>query len=205
MTTWFHDYVFKPLGGARKGRVRALVNVMAVFVLSGLWHGAAWTYVMSGVLIAVFFLVGHVTRGHRNAAWTALERSAAPLGAQAPGIVTGLRPWIARVTTFHLVCTAYLFFRANTIGDALGFARTLAVGAGGLLPGPLALNPFQLALAFAAILTLLVVSLLERRGDLDDGLLRQPRWVRWGAFYSIAGLTLMFGEFRVQEFIYFQF
>lgn len=206
MTTWFRDYLFKPLGGARKGRVRALWNIVAVFFLSGLWHGAAWTYVVSGLLFAAFFLVGHVTRDRRNAAWQKVERWAAAVDPRLGPTVGRLRPWLARILTFHLVCIAFLFFRANTIGDALYFVRTLGGRVGEPVPAPsLALEPYQLALALAAILTLLAVNIMERDRDLDEKLLLQPRWIRWGTLYGVSLATLMFGHFGAQPFIYFQF
>jgi alginate O-acetyltransferase complex protein AlgI len=198
MSTWFHDYVFKPLGGARKGRTRALMNVMIVFILSGLWHGAAWTYVMSGCLFAIFFLFGHLTRDWRGDMWDAARRTFGD-------VVPIARPWIARVVTFNFVCVAFLFFRANTLPDAFRFVGTIMNGAGGFIARAPIIGSYEAAIAAAAILLLFSHHMVERRAPLDDVLMAQPQWVRWAAFYGIATLTILLGNFGAQPFIYFQF
>ena len=205
MSTWFHDYVFQPLGGARKGRGRALGNVVIVFVLSGLWHGAAWTYVLSGLSFATFFLFGHLTRKARNALWEYLNRKAGELGPSAGSAVQAMRPWVARIITFNLVCTAFLFFRANNVKDALGFLRTIAAGAGGFRAAIPVIGNYELAIAVAALMVVGAHHMIEQTTRVDDLLDAQPRWVRWSAFYAIATVTIVLGHFGTQPFIYFQF
>jgi alginate O-acetyltransferase complex protein AlgI len=205
LSTWFHDYVFQPLGGARKGRSRALANIMIVFILSGLWHGAAWTYIASGCLFATFFLFGHLTRKQRSALWDRVIRMAARSSPAAGGGVLAIRPWIARLVTFNLVCTVFVFFRANTIADAIGFMRTIIHGVGGFAARVPALGTYEVGVAAIAVSVVVLHHAVDRIAPVDDMIMAQPRWVRWAAFYSIATLTILLGHFGTQPFIYFQF
>ncbi len=95
LTGWFTDYVYKPLGGSRRGLPRRCLNTMAVFLLSGLWHGASWTFVLWG-LVHGLYMVGELLLGKRLP-----EKS-----------------WWRRLLTFLLVCFAWIFFRAETVPDA---------------------------------------------------------------------------------------
>jgi alginate O-acetyltransferase complex protein AlgI len=205
MSTWFHDYVFQPLGGARKGRARAVANIMIVFVLSGLWHGAAWTYVVSGLLFAAFFLFGHLTRRARNGLWDQAIQQCAALSPTVGHALRAFRPWLARVIVFNLVCCVFIFFRANSVSDAAGFLKTVIQGAGGYTGYMPTIGAYELMVALGALLVLGGHHMIERTTRVDDLLTAQPRWVRWGAFYGIATTTILFGNFGTQPFIYFQF
>ena len=106
LSTWFRDYLYIPLGGNRVKRGRWFYNLFIVFLISGLWHGANWTFVVWGALHGLYLIFGIVTGPTRERLW-------AKLGASAT-----VRKWVAVFFTFHLAVLAWVFFRANNITDA---------------------------------------------------------------------------------------
>lgn len=109
LSSWLRDYLYIPLGGSRKGRVRTYLNLFLTMVLGGLWHGANWTFVLWGAL---------------HGSWLALERGLARLSR---GRVT-LPRWIGLLVTFHIVVLGWIFFRAPGLTDALTYLRGLGTG-----------------------------------------------------------------------------
>ncbi len=109
LTSWFKDYLYIPLGGNRKGKPRQMVNLFIVFLVSGLWHGADWTFVLWGVLHGIYRVVGQLTFQKRNAAYEklGLDVKSAPVR------------WFRRVLTFFMVSFAWIFFRANSTSDLM--------------------------------------------------------------------------------------
>lgn len=115
LSGWFRDYLYIPLGGSRVSRQRHLFNLFVVFLLSGLWHGAKWTFVLWGALHAVYRIVGELTIEPRRRLILRLgytENSAAVV-------------WVRRVITFVLVTFAWLPFRANSLSDVQALLRAL--------------------------------------------------------------------------------
>ena len=197
LSTWFRDYVYIPLGGSRGGTARTSLNIMLVFVASGLWHGASWTFVVWGALHGAYLLVGRLTAPFR-----ARLRAAAAIDA------SGAAWAIARTaTTFTLVLVAWPFFRARSIGDAAyvfthvwhwrGARAAELLGVG--------LPRFELATAFAFIAALAVVEYLLANHAERVARLWSVRAVRWASYYAQAFLVVFFGVFQHIAFIYFQF
>ncbi len=106
LSTWFRDYVYIPLGGNRCKKPRHLFNLFATFILSGLWHGASWTFVIWGALHGLYQIIGNLTAEIRKKIRVKIKLEDSPL----------LALWQKSVT-FLLVCFAWIFFRANSIGD----------------------------------------------------------------------------------------
>ena len=106
LSTWFRDYVYLPLGGNRVSPLRRACNVLITFTLSGLWHGAAWTFVLWGVFHGLLVALPH---------WRTTERLEWPLGRRPTPRV---RDVAAMIATFHAVCLGWVFFRASTVRDA---------------------------------------------------------------------------------------
>ncbi len=106
LSRWLRDYLYIPLGGSRKGRLRAYLNVMLTMLLGGLWHGAAWTFVAWGGIHGTVLAVERLARDRRAAR-----------GLAAPAD-TALRRWVGRIVTFHIVCFGWIFFRADSFGRA---------------------------------------------------------------------------------------
>ncbi len=116
LSSWFKDYLYFPLGGSRCSKPRHMMNIMIVFLVSGLWHGAAWTFVIWGFLHGFYQVVGALTLKARNGMWQRLGLD--------PGKSTFVR-MLRRVITFALVCFAWIFFRANSFSDLILLIRKL--------------------------------------------------------------------------------
>jgi D-alanyl-lipoteichoic acid acyltransferase DltB (MBOAT superfamily) len=196
LSTWFRDYVYIPLGGNRVALLRWCLNVMIVFVVSGLWHGANWTFLVWGALHGFYVLAG---RG-----WSAVTRNRA-WGSLVPSSV---RRGLEMVWTFHLVVFAWIFFRANSLSDALYVVThlfdglTLNMAGYGIMPG----GVYEMSIALLALLILEAVHVMQARTEGFGAFLRrQPSWVTWPAYLSVCTVIIAFGKFGLQEFIYFQF
>jgi D-alanyl-lipoteichoic acid acyltransferase DltB (MBOAT superfamily) len=200
LSTWFRDYLYIPLGGNRVARPRWYFNLLVTFMVSGLWHGANWTYVAWGTLNGLYLIVGLRTRA-------AQERLLAALGMPAG---SALNATVRRLGTFFLICVSWVFFRASSIGDAV-----YVLGHAGLrdlfhLPALLGVRgfgaqPAELGGALAAMAVLLAIDIFCERQDLLAAIRRQPAWRRWGLYYAAAALVVFYGRFGNHQFIYFQF
>ena len=190
LSTWFRDYLYIPLGGSRVSMGRAIRNVFAIFLVSGFWHGANWTFLVWGGIHACCFLpllLGRKNRQHTG-----------PIAASR--CLPSVGEFLRMLATFLIVCAAWIFFRAPSVGVAWDMLSRIMTGWGGLIP--------YRAAGFTAVLpwmTLLVA--LEWVGrNHQHGLQRLPtnRFIRWGIYYAfIAVITLFQGT--QATFIYFQF
>jgi alginate O-acetyltransferase complex protein AlgI len=206
LLTWFRDYLFRPLGWSRPGRLKWARNTMIVFVASGLWHGAAWTFVAFGAVCGILIIAGETTRRRRDRAWAAVGRSADRVRPGAARLLEHGRPWLARIAVFHMMTCALVLFRSPSIGRALELYASFFGGLNTLFGFPgLPLPKYELALAVLAVATFLAVDMAVRGLSLGPWFSAQPRWVRWSAFYAVSLATLALGEFSTVEFYYFQF
>jgi alginate O-acetyltransferase complex protein AlgI len=208
LSSWFRDYLYIPMGGNRVPLPRWYFNLFFTFLVSGLWHGANWTFVIWGALHGTYLLVGLVTERLRARVTAALRLDRVPR----------LHALLQQAVTFALVCFAWIFFRANSLSDAVYVVTHLFSGFGKLGLHPpnvawleaqctaLALGPKR-ALTIVAMLALLeLVQYVQARCSVRELLARQPIWVRWPAYYSLIVIIALFGAFnRGQQFIYFQF
>ena len=201
LAQWFRDYLYIPLGGSRKGQLRLYLNIMLVFLISGLWHaglgyGVGWGFVVWGAL---------------NGAYLWGERALAPVGAVLRRGITGRVPQAmgrvaASVLVFHLVLVSWVFFRAASLGD--GWTVLTRVWAAlPEVPAILLRYPFTAEHAFLAslIVGLLVVELLDERRSVWRRLARLPKAVRWGAIYACLFALLLLGRWQSETFVYMQF
>jgi D-alanyl-lipoteichoic acid acyltransferase DltB (MBOAT superfamily) len=209
LSTWFRDYVYIPLGGNRAGVSRWYVNLAITFLVSGLWHGANWTFVVWGALHGFYLIFSIVTGGLR-------ERVLAGCGL---GTSSRGRSVFDVLVTFHLALLAWVFFRADSLGDALllfaqaGEGLTAQVGA--LLSGDLRLayqstvvavgiGKSEFLLSLLAVVFVYAVDLFVERGGLEVNTPRR-RILRFAWYDLLILLTLLLGAFGQQQFIYFQF
>lgn len=195
LSTWFRDYVYIPLGGNRVPRWRWRANLMIVFLVSGLWHGANWTFVAWGAIHGAVMLASATTRAWR-------DRLAAAVGLAA-------RPKLRRVVqtlfTFHLVCAAWVFFRAPSIRAAWDAFRAMASPAPARPSLPDLARGGHLAVSLAAVAVLLAVEFVAERRPLRPALAALPAAVRWAAGLAVALAVLNLGAREEIPFIYFQF
>lgn len=206
LSTWFRDYLYIPLGGNRVVRWRWYTNLLIVFLTSGLWHGANWTFLVWGALHGGYLVTSILTQGWRDGAWNAVVRLVGPSLPMAwRSRLPRLRQLVAMGVTFHLVVFAWVFFRANSLGDALillrngthlDFARPFM---------NIAMGSTQFIAAVLSIGVLEGIHLLQRRRSLGDWLGERPVWLRGAAYSCGILIILFFGEFGASEFIYFQF
>ena len=205
LSTWFRDYLYIPLGGNRVPKWRWSLNLLIVFMVSGLWHGANWTFVVWGALHGFFLVFAIWTGGAR-------EKVAAAIGLNR---VPALKHGLAVAGTFLLVSFAWIFFRAQSLADAWYIVTHLHVGLGEQLSsvGRLAetllaaqMTPSTLALALAGVAVMEAIHLFQARGvGVREALLRRPLWLRWAAYQAAILVVILFGVYENQAFIYFQF
>ena len=204
LTSWFTDYVYIPLGGSRCKKWRHLLNVMIVFLLSGIWHGAAWTYVLWGVVHGVYQIVGNLTAKSRS-------RIIARIGIveNSPFDI-----WSRRVITFILVSLAWMIFRANSFADLGILMKTLFAGWGGVgVSASLEALGLSVVNIVTIILSLIVLKQLDlqinTRPNQDNSALsispsRSVTYVVVCWCVAIAWIILLASN-QESAFIYFQF
>ena len=192
LSTWFRDYLYIPLGGNRVSERRWYLNLMIVFVISGLWHGANWTFVIWGGLHGVYMLLSawtKVLRGRIARLFRFDDRPALHHLAQA-------------LVTYHLVLFSWVFFRARTLPEAGILVRNMVCfDIGARFP----YKNFDFFVSLGCIGLLLLVHGLQTRWRLRDVIASQPKALRWGFYYFVFLVIIFLGKFEGIEFIYFQF
>ncbi|GMV94407.1 MAG: O-acyltransferase [Candidatus Hydrogenedentota bacterium] len=196
LSTWLRDYLYIPLGGNRQGPRRQYLNLFITMLLGGLWHGAAWTFVIWGGLHGLFLAVHKaITRGRRITA---------------EGPPSGLRDWavflVKAVGTFHLVCLTWIFFRSDTGEQAQDFLFTLSsvlfTGDFSMAESLRGLPQTLLVLGGIAALLDFLCWFRVREAPFDRS---TPAWVRTFG-YAVALLVIAYvREPSGETFIYFQF
>lgn len=195
LTSWFKDYLYIPLGGSRGGTAMKVRNTFIIFLVSGFWHGANWTFIAWGFINALLFLPLLLT--NRNRANVAVV--------EATSAWTTIKGFGAILINFLLVCFMWVFFRAPDLGSALGYIKKLFTTSffhSGILDVAKAVEWLFLPLIFF----LLIIEWFGRKDQhaletLGD---KQPRAFRW-CLYSILVFSLLIFSSNEQEFIYFQF
>ncbi|MBN2309970.1 MAG: MBOAT family protein [Candidatus Hydrogenedentes bacterium] len=204
LSTWFRDYVYISLGGNRCSAPRWLFNLFIVFLVSGLWHGANWTFVVWGALHGAFVVASQLSGRWRQGAAERMGLTAVPR----------LHRVLQVLATFCLVCFAWIFFRADSMADAVGLVTHLFQGwdhvlsfpgIGVIQVGTLRASREDLILSLLWIAMLQAVHLAQSRGSIREMVARRPLWVRWAAYSALLWLMASVGVFESKEFIYFVF
>ncbi|WKZ66120.1 MAG: MBOAT family O-acyltransferase [Flavobacteriales bacterium] len=204
LSTWFRDYLYIPLGGNRTVKWRWYYNLFITFLVSGLWHGANWTFVAWGALHGAYLVLAIVFAPLR-------DRLAAASGlARLPRLSHGLNvAW-----TILLVLVGWVFFRAADIGDAMhivqasftGHAAWLDPAQAKAMVQALGLGATELGIAFAAIVFMEAVHLVQARWGAAAFLARMPAPARWAVYVGLVGAIIYYGAYHGGgQFIYFQF
>ncbi|HOX59464.1 MAG TPA: MBOAT family O-acyltransferase [Candidatus Paceibacterota bacterium] len=192
LSTWFRDYVYIPMGGSRVSSARWAFNIVAVFAVSGLWHGANWTFVIWGLLHGGYYL---------------LEKFVGPYAGRLCALCRvpeRLKAGLQILITFHLVLLAWVFFRAASLQDALLIVSRICTDLS--LPIYPGFSSVSTMLGIGLILVLIAVQMLQYRNRLPLYFSRVgvPIAVRWcGYLVMLLGIS-MFGK-SGNDFIYFQF
>ncbi len=205
LSGWFRDYVYFPLGGSRKGTTRKYVNIMIVFAVSGLWHGAAWHFVVWGLLHGVGRVLGEPIAKLRIKIYASLHYQGGTTSEKVRRIVV----------TFLLVTGAWVFFRAGSVDQAVRMFGQMFAGYnpwvltdGTLFTLGLDAKEWNVMLTGLAIM-LLVDCLRYKGADLVEKFVQQNCWFRWIFFYVGIMAVIIFGvygaQYQAANFIYFQF
>ena len=189
LSGWFRDYLYFPLGGSRKGKWRTYLNIMIVFALSGLWHGAAWTFVLWGLLCGAYQVM--------EALLPLPERLCR-------------KKWFGAVQilcTFALTTIAWVFFRSGSLSQALLILKRILTAAGACFPlqigamGLYGLRFWLVALCSGGVLLAEGLELRER--------ILHTTWLRYGLLVAMLLAVAVFGAYgegyNPQEFVYFKF
>ena len=183
LSSWLRDYLYVPLGGNRRGRRRTAINLALTMLLGGLWHGAAWTFVIWGALHGAYLAADRVTGRERFEPQTPMH----------------LRQVPAILLTFHLVCLSWIFFRADSLSGAVSYIQRIVTLQGGTV------DPGALALVAVAGLVVLLVDLHQRLNLSHTAMLRWPQWQRGVAYGAAIAAIVVFSGGPPEPFIYFQF
>lgn len=193
LTTWFRDYVYIPLGGSRGDKLKTLRNTLVIFLVSGFWHGANWTFIVWGLMNALYFIPLMLMKRNRRYTDHVASKTLFP----------SITEFVQITLTFILTTLAWIFFRAENISQALLYIKGIANQSLFTTPD---IFPVELLLLISF---LIIIEWFQRKRQhglelVNTRLVFKP--VRWAAYMGIILLIFFFGDFESgYEFIYFQF
>ena len=211
LSTWFRDYLYIPLGGNRVGLWRWQFNLLFVFLVSGLWHGASWTFVLWGALHGLY-LIAEIWLGKLASSINQAINLKKLHSLINPTILRNVTCLLKRCVVFIFVMLAWVFFRAENLQDSVYIISHVSIANANfnrisvLIGGNI-----ELLFAFALIWGLLVVEIYQQHSLAFGSLRRQiqqlPLWSRFALYYLSVMMILILGKFFNAEadFIYFQF
>jgi alginate O-acetyltransferase complex protein AlgI len=194
LTTWFRDYLYIPLGGSRVGVGKKIRNIFIVFLISGFWHGASWTFVIWGAIHAFYYLPLQIFNRHRKNIQVVAKGRFFP----------SFRDVINILSTFTLVAFAWIFFRAENLNHAIAYIKSMISLSIFSIPN---LQLKQLIITLGLLVFFFSVEWLGRESEyaIENLFNKQPRIIRWGFCAGIIFLIGMFMQTKDTPFIYFQF
>lgn len=197
LSTWLRDYVYISLGGNRKGEWKKYRNLLITFLVSGIWHGVNWTFIVWGALHGVYSIIHNVLAKK----WKTMTGK----------VVTGLK----MLGTFLVVDFAWLFFRADSVKHAFGLIKKMLVEFNlfSLLDREMAISMGleieEIAVLVIALLVLMIVDFTKDKFSYREKIVNSPLVVRWIVFYVAIFIIIIFGHygpgFEAGQFIYAQF
>ena len=204
LSSWFRDYLYFPLGGSRCSKHKKSRNLMIVFLVSGLWHGASWTYIIWGALNGFYQVIGSYTSNIRKRVTAFLKIKTDCWSYRALQVVI----------TFLLIDFSWIFFRASTLQDSIIVIKRMLTSFypwqifdGTLLK--LGLDSKDFLVMVISIAVLCIVDFLRYRVSIRGWLAEQNLIFRWGVYYTAIFTLILFGVYGVgseaSQFIYFQF
>lgn len=205
LTSWFRDYLYFPLGGSRCSKKKNYRNIMIVFLVSGIWHGASWTYVIWGGLNGLYQVIGKMIDPAKKKMYQFFSVNENAFS----------HKLMQTIITFCLIDFSWIFFRATDIKSAFVIIQRMFTqwNPWVLFDGTmstLGLSGLELAIGLFAIMILLIVDRMHHKGiRLREKLAEQGIWFRWMLYIGAVFTLLIFGiygpEFDASQFIYFQF
>ena len=192
LTTWFRDYVYIPLGGSRVSKAKVVRNTFIIFLLSGFWHGANWTFIAWGAYHAILFLPLILTGKNRKYTNQIAEGRLLPT----------LKETGQMLLTFFLAVIGWIIFRAESIGQAWKYVCGICDRS--LFTGPWLINRDYYVPTFLAILSMLLLEWLTRTKQHGLSIESRNAVFRW-VLYSVIVLLIVFKGGQSVPFVYFQF
>lgn len=190
LTTWFRDYIYIPLGGSRGSTWMKVRNTFIIFLVSGFWHGANWTFIVWGAFHALLFLPLILMKQNRKHTDTVAEGRYFP----------NLKELSQILITFFLVVIGWVFFRADTMTDAIQYLDGIFSQSLMTIPNLSGMNGLLFSIA-----VMILIEWMQREKQHGLQLTRiQNQYLRWVAYATVIFLIFMFGG-RSETFIYFQF
>jgi alginate O-acetyltransferase complex protein AlgI len=190
LSSWFRDYLYIPLGGSKVSTWKKVRNIFIIFIVSGFWHGANWTFISWGVLNAIYFLpLLLLNRNRENLDLIANGR-----------IFPSFRELYAMTTTFSLTVLAWIFFRADSVEHAFSYLSEIFSLSTLMMPDILPKKVILFVFVF------IVIEWLGRDEEyaIEKLFNNYTKKVRWTIYYFLIFIVLYFSG-RAQDFIYFQF
>ena len=185
LTSWLRDYLYFPLGGSRVSIPRWMLNVVIVFVVSGLWHGAAYSFIMWGLFHGIIMIIERLIYGDRM---KQIKDS------------FSLTNVLRIIVTFNIVSILWIFFRLDSIQDSFVVIKKIFTD-----PGPLFFNSHLLIVAFAATFILIIKDITEEYHLKMKLLNNHHMAIRYATCVILICFILLFGELDGSSFIYFKF
>ena len=195
LSTWFKYYLYIPLGGNRVTKWRHYYNLLVVFLVSGLWHGANWTFIAWGALHGCYILLFIQTRQIRHEICELLYLNKVPK----------VKKLVSIFLTFHMVVFAWMFFRANSLRDCFTLITNLFKTSFSGIELQAGLNNYELTIAVISIVLLGLFHVSQGPRSTARFLSSMPVYARWLICYFLLFSILIFGQYNMTEFIYFQF
>jgi len=190
LSTWFRDYLYIPLGGSRGGKWMNIRNIFIIFIVSGFWHGANWTFIVWGGLNALYFLPLLVFNKNRHHLDTVAKGKSLPT----------FKEFSQILITFGFTVFAWIFFRAENIGHAFRYISEIFSTSLISMPG------FKNPIIIFLVLIFIIIEWVGREQEyaIEQFGLNWNRYLRWFFYYVLAMFIILFIG-QKQEFIYFQF
>ncbi len=192
LSTWFKDYLYISLGGNRVSVPKWYFNLFIVFVISGLWHGANWTYIIWGALNGFYLVFAIISKGFRGKINKIIKIEKIPI----------LNNFFQIIFTFSLVCFAWIFFRANNIDDAFFIVKKIFSPSGGLYIA-------ETQQMLYCIISITILFIIETKIEFFSNkriLIKTNYWFsEYLAYAILIFMILLIGVFDGSQFIYFQF
>ncbi|MBN1646307.1 MBOAT family protein [Candidatus Woesearchaeota archaeon] len=196
LSTWFRDYLYIPIGGNRVSIPRWYLNLLIVFVVSGLWHGANWTFVVWGGLHGFYMLYEVATQKLRDRIARGLRLDK----------VVWLRQGLQMLVVFILVNIGWIFFRANSLSDAIHILQVIFTETSfNFTELNLFISAGELLLCIALIGFMEFVHVIQEHRSIRHFMSDKPLLLRWSVYALLIMMILLLGVFNQTEFIYFQF
>jgi alginate O-acetyltransferase complex protein AlgI len=192
LSTWFRDYVYVPLGGSKGSKILQFKNVLIIFLVSGFWHGANFTFIVWGAIHAILFIPLLLTKRNRKHTTDITNRD----------LITKPLTILKIIVTFLMVNIAWVFFRSPSISSAIKYLKIMFTK---LADSPARSYEIYSKPVFFAIIVLIIFEWIHRSKRHGLQFDNWPKFVRWLIYLLLAYAIFLYGNFNQVEFIYFAF